>query len=237
MAKVLFTAVVADMRNKLNGTVFSKNRYGAYTRTKVTPVNRRSDAQMLQRSQLGSLSASWRGLTEAQRTAWNDAAINFPRTDIFGNKKILSGQALYVGLNTNLLNAGEGIISAPPTPSELPVFSIAEWVLYSDDAGETLQAQVTLDAALPSDYKALIFVSPPVSAGRSFIGNFKLLSPGAPIVPGGTPKTLYNIVTPLYNTIGFPPEGTKVAVRVVVVNIKTGEASVPLESTAIMTFS
>jgi hypothetical protein len=29
MAKVLFTAVVADMRNKLNGTVFSKNRYGA----------------------------------------------------------------------------------------------------------------------------------------------------------------------------------------------------------------
>ena len=43
MAKILTTAIVADIRNKLNGSVFSKNRYGAYVRTKVTPVNPQTD--------------------------------------------------------------------------------------------------------------------------------------------------------------------------------------------------
>ena len=39
MAKIKMTAIVADMRNKLNGSVFSRNRGGAYIRTKVTPIN------------------------------------------------------------------------------------------------------------------------------------------------------------------------------------------------------
>src|SRR5437867_2761155 len=116
MAKLLFTAVVADMRNKLNGTVFSKNRYGAYARTKVTPVNPQSTAQQNQRNTLSTNSAAWRGLTEAQRQSWIDGAINFPTTDIFGNSKILSGQALYVKFNNNLASIGVAPIDTAPTP-------------------------------------------------------------------------------------------------------------------------
>ena len=52
MAKILMTAIVADIRNKLNGSVFSKNRYGAYVRTKVTPVNPQSTAQQNTRNNL-----------------------------------------------------------------------------------------------------------------------------------------------------------------------------------------
>ena len=73
MAKIKFGMMMTDARGKLGGQVFSKNRSGAYVRTKVTPVNPRTAAQPLSRSILGTLSASWSGLTEVQRRSWNAA--------------------------------------------------------------------------------------------------------------------------------------------------------------------
>ena len=63
MAKIKLSAIVSEMRGKLNGSVFSKNRGGAYIRTKVTPVNPQSLAQGLVRATLTNLSQAWRGLT------------------------------------------------------------------------------------------------------------------------------------------------------------------------------
>ena len=103
MARVLFTAVVADMRNKLNGTVFSKNKSGAYTRTKVTPVNPQSASQTQNRQRLSRFSQLWRTLSIAAITAWNDLAKSQPfGTDVFGNPKFLSGLSLFVKLNSNI---------------------------------------------------------------------------------------------------------------------------------------
>ncbi len=69
MAKIKMTAIVADIRNKLNGTVFAKNRGGAYMRTKVTPVNRQTSDQSTVRNRLGSFAQGFRGLTQDQITA------------------------------------------------------------------------------------------------------------------------------------------------------------------------
>ena len=66
MAKIKMTAIVADMRNKLNGSVFSRNRGGAYIRTKVTPINPQTAAQVQARSLLTSLSQGFRSLSQAQ---------------------------------------------------------------------------------------------------------------------------------------------------------------------------
>lgn len=232
MAKVLFTAVVADMRNKLNGTVFSKNRYGSYTRTKVTPVNRRSSAQQKQRLQLGELSAGFRALKSEQIAAWNAAAGDFQRTDIFGNKKTLTGQALYVGLNTNLLNIGASVISDPPAPSEMPLFSILE-ITASWVDGVVDDASVRLNAPLGTDFKLLIYATPPRSAGRRFFSDFRLLSPGIPIPPAGAPAVNYDYGALYEQKFGLPANGTTIGFRLVAVNRKTGEASAPLEWFAI----
>src|SRR5574337_1436553 len=123
MAKILTTAIVADIRNKLNGSVFSKNRYGSYVRTKVTPVNPQTAFQVGIRSVLTSQSQAWRGLTDAQRQSWIDAAVNFPVTDIFGNIKHLSGSALFVKLNTVLYNAGFATLTVAPSPVALAAIS------------------------------------------------------------------------------------------------------------------
>jgi hypothetical protein len=43
--KMKFGAIVTEGRGKIGGHVASKNKSGAYLRTKVTPVNRQSVAQ------------------------------------------------------------------------------------------------------------------------------------------------------------------------------------------------
>jgi len=106
MAKVKFSALISDMRNKLNGSVFSKNRAGSYLRNKVTPSNPSTPSQALVRSILGTLASTWRTLTDPQRDAWNAAVESWLTTDIFGDTVTPSGFGLYVRLNGNIVNAG-----------------------------------------------------------------------------------------------------------------------------------
>ena len=87
MARIKFGMMMTDARGKLGGQVFSKNRSGAYVRTKVTPSNPRSMAQMSSRSILGSLSVMWNSLTLEKVSAWNAATADWQKTDIFGDLK------------------------------------------------------------------------------------------------------------------------------------------------------
>lgn len=227
MAKVLFTAVVADMRNKLNGTVFSKNRYGAYTRTKVTPVNPQTDSQQNARNNLATNSAAWRGLTEAQRQGWIDAAVQFPFTDIFGNAKILSGQALYCKLNGNLVNAGEVAIADAPNPVAIP--ALTNIALTATDA-PTLSLAFG-PTPVPADFALQVFATGNVPPGRSFVKNLYRFITTVPAA-GATPA---NILAAYQAVHGNPVADQKISVRCFLVSTITGQAGIPLADTTIVT--
>lgn len=118
--KLKFGALVVAGSGKIGGHVASKNRGGAYLRTKVTPSNPRSAAQSQARGILSSLSTQWGLLTEEQRKAWNDAVANFSKTDVFGDIKNPSGINLFVKLNANLANSGQLQLNLPPVKEEIP---------------------------------------------------------------------------------------------------------------------
>jgi hypothetical protein len=126
MAKVNFGEMVNDARGKIAGIVFSKNKSGAYTRTKVTPANPRTVAQQAVRANFANLSQQWSGtLTAAQRSAWTSYAVTFPRRDIFGNSLTLNGLNMFVALNAVLLQIGQPVVLTPPiSPAVIP----AVWV-------------------------------------------------------------------------------------------------------------
>jgi hypothetical protein len=69
-----FGAIVVDGRGKINGFVASRNTYGSYFRTKVTPANPNTTAQALVRGQFTAVSQAWRGLTSSQRLGWFNLA-------------------------------------------------------------------------------------------------------------------------------------------------------------------
>lgn len=228
MAKVLFTAIVADMRNKLNGSVFSKNRYGAYVRTKVTPVNPQTDAQQNVRNQFATASQAWRGLSEAQRQSFIDAAPAFPVFDIFGNSKILSGSALYNKLNLNLSAAGVGAIDTAPSPAAIP--PIIGLSLTATVTGPVMT--LTSDTAVvPAGTVMIVQATPLYGPGISFVKNkYRQI---ATVAAAGTIDT-HSIYTTWNAIFGALVEGQKVSVRIFLVNETTGQAGIALSATAIV---
>lgn len=166
MAKIKLSAIVSEMRGKLNGSVFSKNRGGAYIRTKVTPVNPQSLAQGLVRATLTNLSQAWRSLTEAQRLAWNGAVSSFTGTDIFGDVKTPSGINLYNKLNLNLAAIGEAPINVPPLA--VSVGYIDTLVITPAAGAGTIGGTFTAigDSA---DQTVIVEATPCMSPGKNFV--------------------------------------------------------------------
>ena len=228
MAKILTTAIVADIRNKLNGSVFSKNRYGSYVRTKVTPVNPQSTAQMAVRSNLSALSASWRALTEAQRKGWIDSAVNFPTTDIFGNSKILSGNALYVGLNTNLISVGASGIDDAPAPQGFPPLTID---IVTATAGTQALSISFSPTPVDANFAILLQATGNVGPGKSFVKNLYRVIATIPSA-GSSP---FNALADFTAVHGALVEGQKIFVRASLVSLLSGQKGLPSQAETIVT--
>ncbi len=165
MAKIKLSAIVSEMRGKLNGSVFSRNRGGAYLRTKVTPLNPQTLAQTLVRSSFTAVSQAWKALTQAQRDSWNSSVNNFVGTDIFGDQKTPSGFNLFMRLNKNLNDVGATNLTVPPVPA--PVQAFTSLTLSADTGGGTLDVVASDAVALVTRVK--VFATAGVSPGKSFV--------------------------------------------------------------------
>lgn len=227
MAKVKFSALIAEMRNKLNGSVFSRNRGGNYLRNKVTPVNPQSAAQVAARSLLTSFSQSWRGLTESQRDAWNSVVDQWATTDVFGDIINPSGIALYIRLNANISNAGGAAITSPPTPS-----GAAALTALSVTAAEAIAAVDVAFAPnpVPADHAMYLESTPNISPGinnaNSRFRNIAVLAPAE--------ASPYAALAEWSSKFGTPLEGQKIFVRAKFINQITGEVSQKLVASTIV---
>lgn len=114
MAKFTPGPGVAAVSGSIGGTVFSRNRYGAYMRYRAIPTNPDTEYQANVRQALGASSENWRSLTDAQRMAWATWAANNPITDMIGQSQILAANAAYVQLNARLAYMGETLLDLPP---------------------------------------------------------------------------------------------------------------------------
>jgi len=163
--KIKFGALVIAGRGKIGGHVASRNRGGAYLRTKVTPVNPSTVYQAAVRNRLAGISTDWRALTAAQRLAWNAAVSDFAKTDIFGDLRNPSGFNLHQKLNNNLVNCGEAQLTAPPLPCAVDFLTS-----LSLTADYTLQTMtLTYAPAISATHKILVFATPAISPGISFV--------------------------------------------------------------------
>jgi hypothetical protein len=166
--KIKFGALVVDGRGKIGGHVASKNRGGAYLRTKVTPTNPNTSAQATVRNRLTAFSQGWKGLTAAKRAAWNSSVSDYSKTDIFGDIKQPSGVNLYVKLNSNLDEVGVSAISLPPLPQAVePVLTISATAA----AGAPALSVVYTPTPIPADTAFVLRATKQVSPGKTFLKN------------------------------------------------------------------
>lgn len=221
MAKIKLTAFLADIRGKVSGTVFSKNRGGAYARTKVSPINAQTTRQSAVRSQLTSFAQAFRSLTAAQIASWNSAVSNFTSTDVFGDVKTPSGINLYTKLNMNLAQVGESPISDPPLPSEIP--AVDSLTLTTNGTSPAVSLAFS-PSPVPADTAFIVEATAPVSPGKSFVkSEYRQIS-----FLAAAATTPANLLTDYAAKFGNPITGQKIFMRVTPVNTVTGQRGIPL---------
>lgn len=222
MAKILMSGTgIVDIRGKLNGTVHSKNRSGAYIRTKVTPVNKQTAAQQLVRGRFGARAAAWRGLTEAQRLTWFGAAPNFPIFDIFGNSKILSPSALYNMLNLNLAVAGQSAITSAPSPVAISSLVSLAGAAAAGTPAFTFTAGLT---PVPASFTAVLRATPQYGPGQYFVKQkYRVLT----TVAAAGSLSAVNILATYTAAFGTLVAAQKVSLQLFLVSNTTGQAGVP----------
>ena len=163
MAKIKTTAFMDAISGKVNGTVFSRNRGGAYVRSKgvirfkpgselsdsvnlTAPTVQSGSPQGASIAILTSLSKQWSSaLTGDQRIAFNAAVDSFKKTDVFGDLRSPTGSQLFIRLNSVQKNAAQhridvtnplALIDTPPV--FLPIMPSVDDAVFQMVMGNSL---------------------------------------------------------------------------------------------------
>lgn len=226
--KMKWGALVVDGRGKIGGQVASKNRGGAYLRTKVTPVNRNSEAQIEARTRLTTTTQSWRGLTADQRNSFNNAVNDFTSKDIFGDVKIKSGFSLFVQLNNNIVRNGGTAINTAPAPVAVEPVTTLTVTMASGTPSLSIAFAPT---PIPADHAMEIWATNGLSAGVSFVkSEYRLIKSVA-----AAQTTPYNALAAYTAVFGAVPEiGKKVFFKARLVNIVTGQVSGYIQTSVVI---
>lgn len=224
--KAKFGAIVVGGSGKLGGHVASRNRAGAYFRTKVTPVNPQTTEQLTVRDRLAGISQAWRELTEVQRAAWNAAVTDFAKTDVFGDLKNPTGFNLYQRINNNLGNVGAIGLSTPPQlvyPEANGAFELAADV--SSNA-----VTMTFTVAIGANTNVKLFATPQLSPGISFVkSEYRQID-----VLDDTAASPYNAFAAYTAKFGALTAGKKIFMKMVRVDNTSGLEGLPIEASTII---
>lgn len=192
--------VVASGSGSFGGTTVSRNRYGMYMRSRVTPVNPSSSFQAAVRAVFAQMIDAWTTvLTDAEREAWSTYAANVPVVGTLGEQQFLTGQNHYVRSNSARIQGGFARIDAAPA-----VFDLGSVIQpgFTPDAsnGSTSVSFDDSDAwANEAGGGLLVYQGIPQNASRTFykgpwryIGSVVGATPTPPITPAvmNSPYTL-----------------------------------------------
>lgn len=206
------------------GTTYSHNRFGQYTRSRVTPVNYAgSGRRAIVRGYLSTSAAAWATLTDQQRGAWSGYAAARPSTDRLGSRQVLSGFAIYQSINCERLNVGLSLATLPPSSDDVWVVSITAYLIH-----RATGALYTNWAAGPSGSYLCRAFSPPRSAGVSYNSRFWQMNVVSATLGSATGYSLY------IAEFGTPAAGSRVFTRLTPVNAH-GVRGLPVVASCIVT--
>ncbi len=164
MAKVVNPLMSQEARGGINGFVYNTWRGVNYVKTKTAPKRQGTPLRLDARAVLSSVSRSWQSLTDMQRQAWSDYAVNHTEPDWTGRPLRLTGANWYVRLNIMLLYMGKTMIVSPPlgpgpsAPTDLVAAVVTDdlTVTWSDPSSATLNVEIWGTPALSAGRVASI---------------------------------------------------------------------------------
>lgn len=159
----IVSPVFGEMRGKIGGVVWSRNKGGQYARLRSTPTNPNTARQQATRNYVGWCSTNWGAtLTEAQREQWREWAEMNSWTNTLGITIFLTALDWYVMVNSRLLDAGETPIA---TPDDLSAPGPLTTMVLAVPTATT--CTITFTPALPSGFRLVLWGSGPLSDGQN----------------------------------------------------------------------
>jgi len=167
MALIKLGGGITDIRGKMGGNVFRRNKGGNYMRANVKPCNPRSPLQNQRRAHMAYLTKAWSNILTAQeRTDWIAYAAGTSWTNKLGETITINGLAAFLRLNAILGILDPAIHSTAPTAT-----GHAGGVTFTFTAeSATTKIQIGEPGGAFSkdvtDHRLLIFQGLPTEVGR-----------------------------------------------------------------------
>lgn len=228
MAKIKFQEHVSAMSGKLNGSVFSSNRSGAYVRSNARPTNAQSAAQVTARNLLATYAQKWKTLTEEQRLAWTNAAPQYTKSTFFKDGVVPTGNILFTQLNINVKIAGGSELSTPPLKVPATQISGLEITTASVASGLIIDlSPLTVPVGMALQVDATACMSAGVTNAKSKFRTITMRAEGSSIDD--------DMINEYNAKFGALQAGQKIFVRVKMINKTSGDVSLALTASKIVT--
>lgn len=227
-ARVKYGAMITELKGSVGGQTFQSCRGGFIIRNKPITPKVRSRVQSVIRTVTGNLASSWRALSQADRDTWDAVAPSYPHTDKFGDPATLTGYELYIRANFYLSLAGVSTISVGQLPDVL--WNPTGLIITSSEATSTMDLN-WLGGAVGAGMRAIIRLSPPMSAGRSYRKS-DLITVASLIAGTASPYDLWKACEDNFGR--SPVAGEQFFASIQVVSTSTGHASQLYNASAIV---
>lgn len=216
MAFVKPSALISDIKGKLNGSYFQSKKNGIT----VNNINSRNKGKFTanvqvqkQKGNVAYVSKAWRGLTNAQRATWGTAASSMTRVNKNGVEYVPTGYQIFLQYNLNLLSIDEAIINT---------YSEAEEAVDMSKIGilgsETQRFVLENNSSLTAASAIKVYATPPQSKGVVYPrGSYRQIT----FVSGDTPTT--NLGSPYAARFGAVQPGQTVFFKIIVITIASGK--------------
>lgn len=231
MASVKLGAMVQDVRGSLNGMTFSRNRGGAYVRSKVSPIQPVSWYSAAARAGFTSASERWAAsLSQTQRNDWEAFALLHPVINVFGDSIVLCGHAMYVQINARNIMLGKTPIDAPVTPWS--TYSPVSLALVAENTSDALtKLSFAIGRAMEATELLLCSATPVIDPGRTpQKSQYKLLNILGAATYTATPVEVFADFNARYGALTVAA-GAKIACKIQVLDFGSGAVSEALYKT------
>lgn len=170
MARLFGSTFGGSLSGAMGGQVFSRNRYGAYMRSRVKPVNPKTVLQTAIRNSFSSLSNGFlNSLTAEQRTAWEQYAAAVPVRTKKGTMERITGQNMYVRCNQVRLNAGLAeLLTAPVIQTGAETDPTANAAIVASTHTLSASFNDALEWANEAGGSLMVYMAAPRSASRKY---------------------------------------------------------------------
>lgn len=155
------------------GTVFSRNRFGAYIRPRTKPVNPNTERQSEVRAVLRNLAIAWNNDLDAdQREGWEVYAANVPWLNRLGDEVRLTGMNMYLRSNLVVSEAALTRVDDAPTVYELGASPVLG-ATVADTSAQTLSIGYDNGEAWANEVGGalIVYMGRPQNPARTFYGN------------------------------------------------------------------